>query len=305
MNKLRGILFVLLLGMGLSLMGILYLNKPQTPLKSTLAPAFQVAGKSTQAIDRALSGVIPVGELDEKRYGEAIALRYEYLTDSSDSDFIYINDILGSLTPYAQKPFHYRAFVLDYYFPNAFALPGGVILVTRGLLEAMDSEAEIASVLAHEVGHIERGHCLSAVKYELLLKKIDQQTLGTLADFAVNLLLRHSFSKTQEDQADEYAYAMILLSQYDPMAVGGAFRSLSTWSGDSAAGAAGSADILRDYFMTHPPLPLRIEKFSEMAGAWRQMHPEEKRYLGRSNLRARECLTKTVYEDEWVTGSAY
>ena len=55
--------------------------------------------------------------------------------------------------------------------PNAFALPGGVIIVTGGLLKTLKSEAELAAVLSHEMGHIELSHCLDTVRFQLLARK--------------------------------------------------------------------------------------------------------------------------------------
>jgi predicted Zn-dependent protease len=91
---------------------------------------------------------------------------------------------------------------------------------------ALQSEAQVVSVLAHELGHIERGHCFDKVRFELVARKVGSDTLGALADFAAQLLLRHSYSKTTEDEADEYAWELLVNSEYDPRGVGGAFESL-------------------------------------------------------------------------------
>lgn len=301
MNKLRPAIFLLLIAVGIGLSWKLCQDKPHPPLDSTLAPAYQIAGRASGSINKALSKVIPIDELDEKEYGEIIALNFESSADNNDRDFIYLNDLIRSLTPHAKKPFSYRVFVLPYSFPNAYALPGGVILATKGLLTVMESEAEVVSVLAHEMGHIENEHCFSAVKYELLFRKLKSPTLGQLADFAINLLLRHSFSKTQENEADEYAYALILQTEYDPAAVGNAFRRLQTRADSTSSRheERQQADIIEDYFMTHPPLPLRIEKYQEQARLWWQQHPDEKRYIGKSNLMKRQCFCKNVDNDEW------
>jgi hypothetical protein len=138
MNKIRAAFFLLLIAMGSGLSWKLCQDKPQTRLNSTLAPAYQIAGRVSGSINKALSKVIPIDELDEKEYGDIIALRFESRVDSSNRDFIYLNDLIGSLRPHAKKPFSYRVFVLAHSFPNAFALPGGVILVTRGLLTVME-----------------------------------------------------------------------------------------------------------------------------------------------------------------------
>ena len=81
--------------------------------------------------------------------------------------------------------------------------------------------------------HIERGHCFDAIKYELTFRKIKAPTIGQLADFTFSLFLRHSFSKTQENAADEYGYDLLLLTKYDPLAFSDAFRELEKLYGNS------------------------------------------------------------------------
>jgi Zn-dependent protease with chaperone function len=160
------------------------------------------------------------------------------------------------------------------------------MLATRALLASMHSEAEIASVLAHEMGHIEQGHCVDAVKFALLADKAGARPIGEIVDLALRLLTAHSFSKTQEDAADQYAYAMLEDSPYDPHGVGNAFASLLRFQGERRPGQADprGADPLRDYFSSHPPLEIREATFRERAAAWWRRNPDEKRTLGADNL---------------------
>jgi len=70
-----------------------------------------------------------------------------------------INDIEQSLARNSHRPhiqYHYE--VIDKPFINAFALPGGYVYITRGLLAYLNSEAELAGVLGHETGHITARH---------------------------------------------------------------------------------------------------------------------------------------------------
>lgn len=298
MNKSRLIVLGGLLAAGIALSISLYLNKTQPALQSTLAPAFQVAGKSTAAVERALTRVIPIDELDEKEYGDAIAARYEARANKSDPDYIYVNDLMTDISHYAKKPLNYRVFIMNYNFVNAFALPGGVILVTRGLLNQMQSEAQLVAVLAHEMGHVERGHCLNAVKYELLARKLRAPTLGKLADFASSLLLRHSFGKTQEHEADEYAWELILQTQYDPRGVGGAFQQLAANAKNGSKNQR--ADLFRDYFMSHPPLPLRVANFRNRADMWWRENPDQRRYMGIANIMVRKAKSVQDNASEWT-----
>ena len=286
---------VVLLGGGIALAVALSLRREGTPLPSSLAPAFQLAGTPVKAIDHLVTRVIPVSEVDERELGEILRVRFAAASRPGDStELRYLNDLMHSLATGARKPFEYRVYLLPYDEPNAMALPGGVILVTRGLLPALGSEAELVAVLAHEQGHVERGHCLDAVKFELLAQRVGSRTLGSIADFAVSLLLSHSFSNTQEDDADEYAYAALLASPYDPRGAGRAFASLLRLQRAHGVRAAASrgADPMRDYFMSHPPLELREAKFRERAEAWWRLHPAEVRRLGEQNLRDRVSVPR-------------
>jgi Zn-dependent protease with chaperone function len=241
--------------------------------------------------------------MDEADLGHVIAARYDPSANKQDPTYRYLNELVRHQTQYLRKPFAYQVYVLDWQVPNAMALPGGVILVTQGLLRVVTSESELMSVLAHELGHVERGHCFDAVKFQLLSRKIAHVSYGRIADIAVDLLVRHSFSKTLEDQADEYAFALLIESVYDPKGVGGAFAQLSKYeNGGRHSQQDSHANPLRDYFMSHPPLALRQEKFQQRAEAWWRANPSERRFIGRDNLMQR----KTFYSGfqspgEWKT----
>jgi predicted Zn-dependent protease len=290
----RGRLFGLafLLAAGVALAVAVSVRRVGTPLPSSLAPAFQLLGTPVKSIDHLVTRVVLVNELDERELGEVYRARYETPALKNDSDFVYLNDVMSHLPAAARKPFRYRVYPVDSAEPNAMALPGGVILVTRGLLQTLGSEAELVSVLAHEMGHIEQGHCLDAVKFQLVAEKMGAGMLGTIADFGTQVLMSHSFSKTQEDEADEYAYAVLLSSRYDPRGEGRAFASLLDYQRRAPESATESRglDPIRDYFLSHPPVEIREAKFREQADAWWRIHPNEARQVGERNLRDRICI---------------
>jgi predicted Zn-dependent protease len=199
------------------------------------------------------------------------------------------------ISRFAQKPFHYRVYIAHSLIPNACALPGGIVVINKGLINLMSSEAELAAVLAHEMGHVELSHCFNAVKYRVASEKINIQEIGMLADFANHVLIDHSFSKTEEVEADEYAYKLLLLTTYDPYAMSSVFRRIYTYNKkDDAHLNAKRADIVRDYCASHPHMLLRIEKYSQKARQWRKKHPNEKRYLGIESLARRRCLFRSA-----------
>jgi predicted Zn-dependent protease len=288
-------LFLLLLG-GSLVVYVLYQQKSKAPLGVSFSPVLQLLGKPTKMADKTITRLLPINQMDEKAYGDAIAEEYLSMADKTDSNYIYTNQLIKEITGFSKKKFTYRAFILSTPIANAFALPGGVICVTEGLLNAMNSESEVISVVAHEMGHIERGHCFDAVKFELALKKIKSPTVGQLADFALNSMMYHTYSKTQENEADEYGYDLLLLTAYDPMGFSGAFKQLQKESDCKKQ----ITNIVSDYFATHPPLPIRIEKFSQNAKQWWKVHKGEKRYTGAKNLRNRIAMAQHTYAGEWI-----
>ncbi|MBM9500933.1 M48 family metallopeptidase [Leptospira sp. 201903071] len=295
----RLIFFIGIMGFGGALMVLLYREQIQTERTSTLAPFYQILGKPIRTMNRALTKVLSVDSLDEKEYGDAIRERFSELKNVGDKDYDYLNQLIGSLTVYKQKPFDYTVYIMEEESPNAFALPGGVIFVTRGLLETLKSEHELISVLSHEIGHIEKSHCMDGIRFELLAKKIGTDTLGKLADFAFQTMTRHAYNKTQEDEADEYAYDLILNTTYDPNGVGLAFLRLEKYSPETGSK---KAKLFSEYFQSHPHMDLRREKFSERANLWWENHPEERRYKGIRNLKSRITFEKKDYEEEWTEG---
>jgi predicted Zn-dependent protease len=289
-----------LVACGIALIVTLQEARVQPPLESTFTSAFQIVGAPLKLADRLATRVLPVGELDEKELGDVYRASYDPQAMPPSREQRYLDSLMGELRPFTGKPFPYRAYVVDYPMPNAMALPGGVVLVTRDLLATLRSEAELLGVLAHEIGHIERGHCFDTVRFELLAQKVGAEPLGTLADFAAGLLLRHSYSKTMEHEADAYAFELLTHSRYDPRGVAGGFRSLLAYESARGEQRPRHASPIRDYFTSHPPLAVRAEEFGERATAWWRRHPDERRYVGVRNLAALVPMPQHELADEWV-----
>jgi predicted Zn-dependent protease len=285
--------FVVLIGLGSWITFEVGRQRLDPDVRTSYAPAFQLAGKSTDLLNRAMARVIPVNELDEAELGDILEDRLGGVEDSVS--LRYLNDGITYLTMFTKKPFRYRVRIYPSETPNAFALPGGLIFVTQGLLQTLRSESELMAVLAHELGHIELQHCFNAVKFELLSRKMNRASLGQIVDIAIHVLLRPSFSKTQENDADEYSFGCMHRSMYDPAAVAGAFESLKTVSGEDR-----KSNLIDDYLATHPSLEARIRKYSSEADHWWKSHRGEKRYIGVLNLQQRQTARQLQLTSEWV-----
>jgi len=144
---------------------------------------------------------------------------------------------------------------------NAFAYPGGVIILTRGLLDAYDNEAQVAFVLAHEIGHFVGRHHLKtmsrAVGSQIALGIIFQGVSGAHFAGMGDQMLQLSYSRKQEEEADDYG---ILLA-----------REAYGNSEDFAVMMEKllSGQHLPDWaypFSTHPNSKARIQKLKDRAG---------------------------------------
>ncbi len=286
MNLLRYIFLSAILIAGFFLSYMIYREEVKVPFGATLAPAFQLLGRPIKNVDRALTQVLPIDSLDEARYGDVIYRRYKPYNGGTQEDQAYVQRLVETISLSGKKGFTYHGLILDSAEMNAFALPGGVVFVTSGLLHNMHSEAELAAVLAHEVGHVELSHCLDSVRFEIAARKIGTAPLGELADLAMNLMLRHSYSKTQEEEADEYAWSFLKQSSYSPEGEGLAFARLLKRYGTSGT----ASNVVSEYFKSHPYLELREARYRTRFQEWIADHPNEERKYGYKNLQERTTL---------------
>jgi predicted Zn-dependent protease len=118
----------------------------------------------------------------------------------------------------------YQFRVLNSSIPNAFAVPGGFIVINRGLLVTPESEAEMAAVLAHETGHVTAKHSLAAyqraVAGNILISGVSIVTGGSMAAQALGNvtanLLQSGFSREQEREADALGIDYMVKAGYSP-----------------------------------------------------------------------------------------
>lgn len=161
---------------------------------------------------------------------------------------------------WANAPFEFRVEVEDTDAANAMALPGGLIIVTRGLLDEVASENELAFVLGHELGHYRNRDHLRAlgrgVVLALFFRVVTGNDVGGIGINVADITLR-SFSRKQETRADEFALAMVN-AEYGH--VEEAWRLFQRWD----SGTDGRGDAIQ-YLSTHPRPGDRVRRLQELA----------------------------------------
>jgi Zn-dependent protease with chaperone function len=146
---------------------------------------------------------------------------------------------------------------------NAFALPGGAVVMTDALVKLAKSDDQIAAVLAHEIGHVRHRHGLRSALQAAGLAALTAAVLGdvvSITSLAVTLptvILQSRYSRSFETEADDYAFQRLKELGISPRAFGEMMALLE--AGERRRAAAKSGEAL-DYFSTHPSTAKRIER---------------------------------------------
>ncbi|HEY6084302.1 MAG TPA: M48 family metalloprotease [Nitrospira sp.] len=176
----------------------------------------------------------------------------------------------------------YQFRVADQIEPNAFALPGGYIYVTRGLLALTNSEDELAGVVGHEIGHVAARHSVQkiskqgpfAVAFGIasgltgLVSPLVGNIIGGIGDFTQSLIFS-PYSRSQETQADRIGQEMAAQAGWDPAALS---SFLATLEREVELVTKGPAR--HSFFDSHPATPDRVAKTREHAKELKQARRE-------------------------------
>lgn len=161
-------------------------------------------------------------------------------------------------------------FVLNHRMINAFALPGGNVVLFRGLIDAAESPEEVAAVLAHELGHVASRdptrHALrSAGSIGVLGLLFGDFAGGAVVLFLTERLIDASYTQAAETAADAFAHEVLEEANVSPAALGDMFERLRDRYGDN--------DGVVAHFLSHPTLSERIDTARAVAPDGREWTP--------------------------------
>ena len=182
----------------------------------------------------------------------------------------YINNIGNRLAANSELPdIRWTFTILDSPVVNAFALPGGYIYVTRGLISLANDESEIASVIGHEIAHVTARHTaerhakatISGLGLEILDIVIGRPIVSNLANIGMQGILS-SFSRSQELEADKLGIRYIKKSNYDTE---GSTRFLSRLDVLTKISNEKNSNLINSIFATHPKTLDRVQYSKTLA----------------------------------------
>jgi predicted Zn-dependent protease len=193
-----------------------------------------------------------------------------------------------------RKDLQYSFKVVDSPVVNAFAVPGGYVYFTRGIMAHFNNEAEFAGVLGHEIGHITARHTAAQQSKAMLAQfglavgtmvSPELAQFGELASAGVGLLF-FKFGRDDERQSDELGVEYSTTIGYDSQEMADFFQTLQRVSANEGASA------LPTFLSTHPSPAERFETVSQLAAEWKTKLPKDEYEVGRdSYLRMIDGLT--------------
>lgn len=186
----------------------------------------------------------------------------------------YVNRVGQAMAKRSHRPqLPWTFAVVDASAINAFALPGGFVYLTRGILPFLKDEAEMANVLGHEIAHVTAMHGATAYSRQQItgvglgigriLAPEDKQALFTLAETSLGLLYLKN-GRDAELEADRFGVEYAAAGGWNPSGMAGMLNTLGRLSE-----ASGSSRGVPNFLSTHPLPADRVEKVSTAAEAAR------------------------------------
>jgi predicted Zn-dependent protease len=219
------------------------------------APEAESGERSDRADGRRPKRVVLETVYDDRRVGEEQddAVEAELGLVHDEELLAYVRSVGIRLVRYApERPFDYEFKIVDASIPNAFALPGGKIYVSRGLLALVQTEDELAAVLGHEITHAAERHTAARIDYA---SRINPFSIGFLRAAAIA-----AYGRDQERDADRGGQILAASAGYDPAGIATFLRKL-----DASDRYELGWSRLPSFLASHPTSPERAALAADRA----------------------------------------
>lgn len=261
-------------------------------------------------VDRSALQLTRIPADEEMELGDELATEITNRWQAEPEWSYYVRKVGETMVPSVDRQdIEYRFHVIESEAVNAFALPGGHVFITTAMLETfIESEAELAVILGHEMSHVDLRHCIERYQYVLTMERVGAGEVGAVIEI-LRRLVAIGYRQYQEVEADEHGVNLAVRAGYDPSVAATLFERLAIEHGEQERGEASSpvgeaagavGEVLGSYGQTHPDSLDRVDRVR----AWMDRHGAETRgrplYVGRENLRLRVPRADREYPEEWL-----
>jgi predicted Zn-dependent protease len=232
------------------------------------APAHAQLGKILDSANKAADAkqkfdAINMSDADERKIGDEVSLklRQHFGVYQDKAVTTYVSLVGTVLAKASARPnLNWQFVVLDTDGVNAYAAPGGIVHITRGLLGLMKSEAQLAGALGHEITHITAKHTVRAIQKANMVQLGAEQTKGgslageavsRLSEASYHILFENKFDRNDEMEADRVGIALASKVGYSPDALSDVLRALDARNSGS--------QTQNGLFASHPDTQARLD----------------------------------------------
>jgi predicted Zn-dependent protease len=275
--------FFLVLSVALGALYYTQRHNKQAPVSPNAV--LEMAADAQRDLTRAPMHFTRLSDEEEIAIGKTLAAHYppqQELLPVQQGTAAYVSLLGARLAAQAQRQLPYRFHVIwDRNMINAFSLPGGPVYIGEGLLDLMTTEDELASVLAHELEHIDHYHCVERVQVAANLKNLNLGVLGELLQLPFSLW-EAGYQKDEELEADREGIFLAVQAGYSPYGAVQALNRLTKLGDEYVTRAQAPEDELSDlaiqslqgYFRSHP---LPSERLAQANQIIAQQHWESRK----------------------------
>lgn len=239
-------------------------------------------------LSRMPNRLMRISDEDEIRIGSELAARYTTdhttLSPKGKATQTYVVRVGMRLSAHAHRKLPYAFHLIpDPNLVNAFALPGGHVFIGQGLLDLMNSEDELASVLGHEIEHIDHYHCAERVQAEARLRKLHLEVISELVQLPL-AVWQVGYNKDEELEADREGTMLAVQANYSPYGALHMFETFARLHDEYVIHAKTPQQELSQlaiqsisgYFRSHP---LPSERIAQMNSIIELHHLQDRKQL--------------------------
>jgi predicted Zn-dependent protease len=273
----RAIIFIVFFAiLGVSLAGLYWSQRRAKSPPVSPNAILDMAADAQRDITRVPMHFTRLSDEQEITIGRNLAANYSgilgKLTPEEEALEKYVRRVGGTVSAHAHRHLDYNFHLIpDHNMINAFSLPGGPVYIGEGMLDQMETEDELASILAHEVEHIDHYHCIERMQIEAKLKNLNLEIIGALLQVPLEFW-QAGYHKDEEFEADREGVRLAVESGYSPYGAVTLFTRLDKLCNEYVIHARSPEEELSElaiqsltgYFRSHPLPSERLDQINRL-----------------------------------------
>lgn len=273
----RPVVFILFFAiLAFSLAGLYWSQRRAKSTPASANAVLDMVADAQRDLSRVPMHFTRLSDEQEIKIGRKLAAQYagqvQKLTPGEEALDKYVRRVGGTVSAHAHRHLAYNFHLIpDHNMINAFSLPGGPVYIGEGMLDQMETEDELASILGHEVEHIDHYHCIERVQIGAKLKNLNLDIVGELLQIPLEFW-QAGYHKDEEFEADREGVRLAVESGYSPYGAVTLFTRLAKLCNEYVIHAQSPEEELSElaiqsltgYFRSHPLPPERLDQVNRL-----------------------------------------